>query len=94
MIVNICYNNSCVNLVKAINDFKNITINSFNEDLYNEKKKSYKIKGGFSARMTPFVLITSDNKEYIKAFYSENKECTIDNVLNYLNTFNNESTSN
>ena len=34
--------------------------------------------------MTPFMLLTTDNKEYIKAFYSEDKGCTLERLISFI----------
>ena len=36
--------------------------------------------------MTPFALITDEENNPLKAFYSEAEECTIDNIKFYLDT--------
>lgn len=51
---------------------------------YKGKKESWKIKGGFGARLTPFVAIYEGEKP-IKAFYSETGEDVIESLINYLN---------
>ena len=99
MILNICYNDKCVNFLKEITnlcleEFPDIKILQYDENHYKDKKKAYKIKGGYSARMTPFVLLTEDDKKYIKVFYSEDNSCTIDNIIKFIKSINNESTSN
>jgi hypothetical protein len=60
-----------------------VEFESFNENLFKEKKKAYKLKGGYSARMTPFALLTED--KLVKAFYTEAQQCTIENILNTIN---------
>ena len=98
MILTICYNDSCKSFENVLHqlieeNFSNITVISYNESFYDEKKKAFKIKGGYSARMTPFMLLTNNEKKYIKAFYSEDKGCTLDNLKQFLNNYY-ESTSN
>ena len=39
------------------------------------------------------MLLTNNEKKYIKAFYSEDKGCTLDNLKQFLNNYY-ESTSN
>lgn len=99
MILTICYNDSCEDFEDVLQqliakDFPNITVISYNESFYDERRKAFKAKGGYSARMTPFALLTGDDKKYIKAFYTEDKSCTVDNIIKFLNSTNNESTSN
>ena len=48
-----------------------------------ERKKGYKIKGSFSARLNPFIGVYNNDKP-VKGFYSEANECTIDNITKYL----------
>ena len=60
-----------------------IKIETYDEDFFKEKKKAFKIKGACSARLTPFVSIYKKS-ELVKAFYSEAKECTFENIKKYL----------
>ena len=62
-----------------------LKIEKYNENNYHERKKAFKIKGRYSARMAPFMLLTTDNKEYIKAFYSEDKGCTLERLISFIN---------
>lgn len=48
------------------------------------KKDSWKIKGGFGAKLTPFAVVY-DGENPIKAFYSETGEDVIESLINYLN---------
>lgn len=68
---------------KEVNKYPEIKFESYNEDLFTEKKKSYSIKNWFAARMTPFCGIFNDEK-CAKGFYSEAKECTEQNIVNFL----------
>lgn len=49
-----------------------------------DKKKAFKVKGAFSARIDPFIGIYQDDKP-IKGFYSEANECNYDNVIKWIN---------
>lgn len=97
MKLTVCVNKYCSDFEKSIlgikNIFKDLNIEVFNESFYNEKKKAFKVKGGYSARMIPFALLTND-KKYVKAFYSEDQGCTIDAIINFLKQYFNESSSN
>lgn len=84
--ISVCYDNSCLELEKNLKDLvsnSDIEFESFNEELYTDRKKSFKVKGHFAARQTPFVGVFKDTKG-IKGFYSEANECTIDKVTTYL----------
>ena len=52
-----------------------------------ESKKAFKVKGSYSARKNPFVVLTNYEKIPIKAFYSEAEECVLDNIEKYLDSF-------
>lgn len=84
MVIKLAYNNDCENLfydlTKALPE--NVSLEAYNESLYKERKKAFKIKGGFSARATPFAVLYNDENKAIKAFYSEDSSCTLDNILN------------
>lgn len=77
-----------------------IEIIGFHENILKERKKAFKLKGGFSAKKNPFVAFFDPESVPVKAFYSEANECTIDNIKKVLDSFilykniNNESASN
>lgn len=64
--------------------FPTIEVIAYNEDHYKEKKDAYMLKASCGARLTPFCAIYDDDKNLIKAFYSEVGECTINNIIEYL----------
>ena len=43
------------------------------------------IKASCGTRLVPFVAVYDNNKELVKAFYSEVGDCTADNIIKYLN---------
>ena len=93
MILNVAYKKeSFINSLKEALKEYDIVINSYNEDIHKERSKSFKLKGGYSDRLTPFAVLL-DDKKVIKAFYSEASECTIDNIINTIKLIKNESTS-
>ena len=59
-------------------------VEAYEESYYKDRKKAITIKASCGARLTPFVAIY-ENGEIVKAFYSETKDCTFDNIKNYLN---------
>lgn len=91
----IAYNNKCENIVKKLDKlikdkYKLIDLESYNEDYYKEKSKAYKLKYGYSARMTPFAIFTDG--EFVIPFYSEDNKCNLENILKAIKYY--ESTSN
>lgn len=74
MIANIVYNNpNDKELIKLI-EFKNpVFVNFIDFNSLKGRKESYKVKGKYAARANPFIELLDDNKELIKAFYSEEK---------------------
>ena len=82
MELKVTYNNE-----QFLNDLKeriNLKIIAFNENIYSEKKKAIMLKSSWGTRQSPFVLLLEDSKP-IKAFYSDNNECTVHNIISYLN---------
>lgn len=49
------------------------------------RKESFKLKGSWGARLTPFVLCTEGEKA-VKAFYSETGEDVIESLITFLNS--------
>lgn len=90
MTVKIVYNEDCQPLQNRITahlwqNFPKIQVETYDESHYKDKKKAIMIKASCGTRLVPFVAIYDDNKELIKAFYSETGDCTFDNIINYLN---------
>ena len=88
----ITFNNDCEDfkskIVDLVANYPNLVFHAYNEWHYKEKQKAYKLKGGYSARMTPFALFR-DNTHTIP-FYSESDDCTIDNIEEILNHYCND----
>lgn len=85
-ILYVCYNNNCLDFPKAIIKYckqVGIEVICYNESYYKERTKAFRIKGGYSARMTPFMLLERSGK-YEKAFYSEDNGCTLNALKYYL----------
>ena len=91
MTLELAYNNDILDFKRQLEDLAaiySVTIKAYNEWHYKEKQKAYKLKGGYSARMTPFALFR-DNTHTIP-FYSESDDCTIDNIKEILNHYCND----
>ena len=77
-----------------------IETEGFHENLLKERKKAFQLKGGFSARKCPFLVLFDVEGTPVKAFYSEANECSLDNIEKVLDSYipyknkDNESTSN
>lgn len=78
-----------------------VEVIGLHENILKERKKAFKLKGGFSARKNPFAVFFDPEDTPVKAFYSEANECTVDNIKTILDAFipykklnNNESTGN
>ena len=60
-----------------------VSLEFYDENIFNDKRKARQIKSSFGARLVPFVAVY-ENKKSIKGFYSEVNECNIDNIINYV----------
>ena len=93
----LCYNQACNTLAKNLSEnckfFSDMTFIAYDENHYKEKKQAYRVKGGYSARSTPFALLLNSDKSYIKAFYSESNDCTLDSILEFLKNYYDNSNS-
>lgn len=58
------------------------TIEFFNMNTVDGKKKGFKVKNEWAAKANPFVLI-EDNGKAIKAFYSETGDTAINQFLTW-----------
>lgn len=56
----------------------------YDEDHYKSKKDAIQLKASCGARLLPFCALYNDNKEIVKAFYSEVGECNINNILDFI----------
>lgn len=54
------------------------------------KKEAWKLKSYYGAKLDPFAVIL-DNDKPIKAFYSETKKDIIEEILQYLRNYENNS---
>ena len=70
-------------LLDFLSQIPDIEFVALNEDYYKDKKKAIQLKSSCGTKLIPFVAIY-DNKELVKAFYSEVSECNVDNVSTYL----------
>lgn len=70
-------------LQQFVNELPEVSMESWNEDLYNERTKAFKTKGHFAARMTPFCGVFRDGVA-ISGFYSEDNSCQLEKIKQYL----------
>lgn len=81
-------------------EYPQIKFEAFHENKLRQRTKAFRVKGGYSARKTPFAVLLNAENNPIKAFYSEVEECTVDVISLYIDSFitlkqmSNESTSN
>lgn len=91
MILKVVYDDDSQALVDRLEDilpnYPLVELETYHEGLFKERKKAFKIKGGFSARRTPFAVLINNDSEPITAFYSEAGTCTIDVIIKALNSF-------
>ena len=73
--------------------YPDIVFEGYAEDSLKERKKAFGLKGCYAARLVPFAAVstTVENDEEkeekpMKAFYSEVSECTIDNILKFIDS--------
>lgn len=91
MILKVVYDDDSQTLVDRLSDilpnYPFVELEAYHEGLFKERKKAFKIKGGFSARHTPFAVLINNDSEPVMAFYSEANTCTIDEILKTLNNY-------
>jgi hypothetical protein len=90
MDITVIYDDNSFQLFKSLSEtinekYTDVNLIGYKEDKFKERKKAFAIKGSWAAKQTPFVIIQkSEDKKPLKAFYSEVKDCTLDNIINYL----------
>lgn len=91
MILKVVYDDDSQTLVNGLNEilqnYPFVELETYHEGLFKERKKAFKIKGGFSTRHTPFAVLINNDSEPVMAFYSEANTCTIDEILKTLNNY-------
>lgn len=92
------YDEKSESLYKTLKDLLNqkypdIIFEGYAEDSLKERKKAFGLKGCYAARLVPFTAVSTivendeENEEKpMKAFYSEVSECTIDNILKFIDS--------
>lgn len=96
--VKMAYDEKSESLYKTLKDLLNqkypdIIFEGYAEDSLKERKKAFGLKGCYAARLVPFTAVSTivendEEKEEkpMKAFYSEVSECTIDNILKFIDS--------
>ena len=85
MILKIAYNENSARLVEYFKEnFPNLEIEAYNEDVYKERSDAFILKSHWGARETPFAILCDSEDKAIKGFYSEVSECTINNIIDNL----------
>lgn len=103
--LHVAYNNTSEDFFYKLSElierkYPTIKFEAYHENKLRQRTKAFKVKGGYSARQSPFAVLLNVENKPIKAFYTEAKECTVDNIEFYLdafltlNTEQNETTSN
>lgn len=69
-------------IIDMLRNYPSIKLEAFNEDIFKDRKKAYKVKGAFGAKLAPFAVLIDDKP--IKAFYSEANTCTIEEISKLL----------
>lgn len=89
MTVKIIYSEDCLPLKNQVvayiwEKLPGVEVETYDELHYKDKKKAIMIKASCGTRLVPFVAVYDDDKELVKAFYSEVGDCTVNNIIKYL----------
>lgn len=89
MTVKIIYSEDCLPLKNQVvayiwEKLPGVEVETYDELHYKDKKKAIMIKASCGTRLVPFVAVYDTNKELVKAFYSEVGDCTVNNIIKYL----------
>ena len=89
MVIKIVYNSEIHNIKDIIDELntRHIKYEVYDNYYTKERKKGFKSNGAYSARLDPFIGV-HQNDTPIKGFYSEASECTLNNLIKYLNESN------
>lgn len=75
------------NLEKILPDYPFVSLETYHEDLFKERKKAFKIKGAYSARHAPFAVLLDNDSKAVSVFYGEANTCTLDTIIQNLNNY-------
>lgn len=103
--LHVAYNNNSEDFFHQLSKlmeekYQNIKFEAFHENKLRQRTKAFRVKGGYSAKQSPFAVLLNVENKPVKAFYTEAEECTVDNIEFYLDAFltlnreQNETTSN
>lgn len=87
-VVKCSYNSESDNLLALEKEFEDIEFEFYDSNHYKERKKAILLKAGYGTKLDPFLVVLED-KEPLRAFYSDVNECTYDNIKAYLNEIHN-----
>lgn len=88
MILKIAYNDASVPMVNKLKEvipekFPLVELECYQEELFKERKKALGLKSQWGTFLAPFAILISEDRP-IKAFYSEEDECTYDKIIEAL----------
>lgn len=87
----IAYNDNSIELIKELEksliDYPLVELESYHEDFLKERKKAFGLKTEWGTRQSPFAILLDDEKKPIIAFYNERNDCTLDKILESLQSF-------
>lgn len=88
----VAYNDNSEKLIKKLEEiiptkYAFVELETYHEELFKERKKAFKLKGGYSARKSPFAVLLNTDNVVIKVFYSESNDCTYEKIINTLNGY-------
>lgn len=62
--------------------FPLVNLECYQEELFKERKKALALKSQWGTFLSPFAILTDEKP--IKAFYTEENECTFDKIIEVL----------
>lgn len=88
MILKIAYNDASVPMVNKLKEvilekFPLVELECYQEELFKERKKALGLKSQWGTSLSPFAILISEDRP-MKAFYSEEDECTYDKIIEAL----------
>ena len=91
MVLKVAYDDNSENLITKLKEvlekFPLVSLETYHENLFKERKKAFAIKSEWGTRKSPFAILIDNDYTPVVAFYSEEGNCTVDKIIKALDSY-------